>query len=65
MFTQDNTDGYTGDQLQCFNDLWELYRADRYLVPGTDRYNQEQKHFADLVTNDNPETYNALMSKSH
>lgn len=47
MFTQDNTEGYTDEQLAALNE--ELHERTRHLALDSDEYQQAEKAFSDEV----------------
>ena len=48
MFTQQNTEGYTNQELKSLNEKLEQRLAD--LDPGSDEYHQAEKEFHDEVS---------------
>lgn len=49
-FTQENTTGYTDQQLHLLNDEWEAIAERESLERGTDEYSQREKAHADAIT---------------
>ena len=49
LFRNDNTEGYTAEQMDALNAEWEARAAERGLEYGTDEYEQAAKGFCDEV----------------
>ena len=50
MFSEENTEGYTAEELTLLNAEWEeIVRAEQ-LEPDTDEYYQREKQFSDDVS---------------
>jgi hypothetical protein len=49
LFTEDNTTGYTTEELQAFNAEWVEYCEQYDISEDSPNYEQEAKWFADRV----------------
>jgi len=49
LFREDNTEGYTQEQLNALNEEWEERAQDLELEEYTEEYDQEASWFADKV----------------
>lgn len=49
MFTLDNTEGYTQQEIDALNAEWTALAEEKSLTEGTEEYWQEEKRFADEV----------------
>ena len=50
LFRDDNTSGYTAEQLDALNTEWAAIVDAEILVPDTDEYHARAKQFADEVS---------------
>ena len=50
LFRNDNTEGYSTEQLDALNTEWEARAAERSLEEGTEDYEQAAKAFCDEVS---------------
>ncbi len=49
LFREDNTEGYTAEELKKLNSEWEKTVADKNIKEGTDAYNEAAKEFSDQI----------------
>lgn len=49
LFTQQNTDGYSDDELKNLNEEWEAKIYTDNLIAGSDLYNQRAKEFQHMI----------------
>lgn len=49
LFRDDNTDGYTTEELDALNAEWEMQAEAEGLKEGSDEYNEAAQQFSDSV----------------
>jgi len=49
LFREDNTEGYTTEEMNELNSEWEARAESEGLEEGTDEYNEAAKQFCDEV----------------
>jgi len=49
LFREDNTEGYTQEQMDALNAEWDKRAEEKGLEPGSSEYEREAKWFCDEV----------------